>query len=145
MSRFSCDINVLSEGACECCWPHVLSVLTRSHIGTLRDSNSLVPGDVVSLTQPSLTTFPADFLLLSGDAIVNESMLTGESVPVSKIPVKDQVLAKWRDAADVTPECAKSFLYAGTRVVRVRSALSIDGTPTGPALALVVRTGKSPL
>lgn len=80
--------------------------------------------------------------LLSGDAIVNESMLTGESVPVSKVPANDQDLAKWREGTDVSPDSAKCFLYAGTRVVRIRGAMTADGSTGGPALALVVRTGK---
>jgi cation-transporting ATPase 13A2 len=76
--------------------------------------------------------------LLSGDAIVNESMLTGESVPVSKVPAKDEDLVRWRDAKDEAP---KSFLYAGTRVVRIRGTVTLDGSPGHPALAVVARTG----
>ena len=47
------------------------------------------------MREPPLVTLPADMFLLSGDAIVNESMLTGESVPVSKIPIKNEDLAAW--------------------------------------------------
>lgn len=80
--------------------------------------------------------------LLSGDAIVNESMLTGESVPVNKMPIKDVELAKWRDNSDTTIESTKSFLYAGTRVVRLRGAMTADGRTAGPPIALVARTGE---
>lgn len=77
--------------------------------------------------------------LLSGDAIVNESMLTGESVPVSKSPAKDEDLARWRDSRE---ENAKAFMYGGTRVVRIRGTMTADPGQGRPALALVARTGK---
>ncbi|KAI0656621.1 P-type ATPase [Cubamyces menziesii] len=124
MSRFICKVKVYRDGAwLEC------------------DSSELVTGDVVDLIDPPLATLPADMFLLSGDAIVNESMLTGESVPVSKIPIKNDDLAKWRNCTDVAGDMAKSFLYAGTRVVRIRGASTLDGSPGAPALGLVVRTG----
>lgn len=40
-------------------------------------SGDLVPGDVFEVSDPSLTEVPCDCLLLSGDCIINESMLTG--------------------------------------------------------------------
>ncbi|KAH8119391.1 Ca-transporting ATPase [Phellopilus nigrolimitatus] len=124
MSRFSCLINVYSDGS----WQK-------------KESVDLVPGDVVSLLEPVPSIFPADMFLLSGDAIVNESMLTGESVPVSKIPIKDADMARWKDGLDLTSENAKSFLYSGTRIVRVRGSMTTNGTTNGPALAIVIRTG----
>lgn len=41
------------------------------------ENGELVPGDVYEVSDPSLTQFPCDSLLLAGDCIVNESMLTG--------------------------------------------------------------------
>lgn len=40
-------------------------------------SGDLIPGDVYELSDPNLTQLPSDSLLLTGDCIVNESMLTG--------------------------------------------------------------------
>jgi cation-transporting P-type ATPase 13A2 len=110
--------------------------------GLEQESTLLVPGDIINLSESSSHFFPADMFLLSGDTIVNESMLTGESVPVSKVPIKDEDLVRWKDSKDVQGDTAKSFLYAGTKVVRVRGALAADGSAGRPALALVVRTGK---
>ena len=45
-------------------------------------SSELVPGDVIKV--PSNVVFPCDLILLKGSAIVNESILTGESIPVIK-------------------------------------------------------------
>jgi len=41
-----------------------------------------VPGDVVKV--PADVLLPCDFVLLSGSAIINEAILTGESIPVIK-------------------------------------------------------------
>lgn len=41
-------------------------------------SGDLVPGDVYEVSDPSLSQVPCDSLLLAGDCIINESMLTGK-------------------------------------------------------------------
>jgi len=46
----------------------------------------IVVGDRVLLKQD--TTVPCDLVLISGRVVVDESMLTGESVPVSKSPIE---------------------------------------------------------
>jgi cation-transporting ATPase 13A2 len=45
-------------------------------------SEHLVPGDLISIK--NMTIMQCDAVLLNGNVIVNESMLTGESVPVTK-------------------------------------------------------------
>lgn len=69
---------------------------------------------------------------------MNESMLTGESVPVSKAAGKDEDILKWRDEKVENP---KTFLYGGTKVVRIRGTLSTVGQER-PSLAVVARTGR---
>ena len=49
----------------------------RIFSGKYVTSSDLVPGDVYEISDPNLGQFPSDSLLLSGDCIVNESMLTG--------------------------------------------------------------------
>ncbi|KAJ2916792.1 hypothetical protein MD484_g3663, partial [Candolleomyces efflorescens] len=120
MSRLTCQVEVLRNGN----W-------------TDKSSPDLVVGDIVNLSTSQISIIPADMFLLSGDAIVNESMLTGESVPVSKIPAKDSDLVQWKEEK---AESAKSFLYCGTRVVRIRGAMTADGKGR-PALAMIARTG----
>jgi len=125
-----------------CLFLESFSALTYVFIaGITVSSEHLVPGDVVNIMEENLTLFPADMLLLSGDVIVNESMLTGESVPIAKIPVKDKDFVRWNEGVPIDAETAKSFLYTGTKVIRVRGVL----TPTSgeQALAVVVRTGKA--
>lgn len=124
ISRFDCDIRVLRSGF----WRYV-------------DSGDLVPGDVYEITDPNLGQFPCDSLLLSGDAIVNESMLTGESVPVSKSPSTDETLELLNLAAsNIHPDVARHMLFAGTKIIRARRPQD-DKSDEAAALALVVRTG----
>ena len=124
MSRFSCDVRVLREGN----WQ-------------VLDSNDLVPGDIYDVAEPGLLLFPADSVLLSGDAIVNESMLTGESVPVSKVPLTTSSMIGLHAAGtEVTADLAKHFLFSGTRIIRIRGSGSNEKNEAS-ARAMVVRTG----
>ncbi|CAK7567309.1 MAG: hypothetical protein SEPTF4163_005272 [Sporothrix epigloea] len=125
ISRFECDVRVLRNGF----WRTI-------------SSGDLVPGDVYEVSDPSLTQFPSDSLLLSGDCIVNESMLTGESVPVSKIPATNASLRLLDLAAPtILPEVAKHFLFCGTKIVRARKPQEGYDEEEAVALAMVLRTG----
>jgi magnesium-transporting ATPase (P-type) len=48
----------------------------------VKESVDLVPGDIIEVPQDN--KMPCDLLLLSGSCIMNEAMLTGESIPVIK-------------------------------------------------------------
>lgn len=124
MSRYTCEVSVKRDGA----WQTM-------------DSAELVPGDVVDVSDSSLNTFPADFVLLSGDAIVNESMLTGESVPISKVPLESKnVELLTEPGSDLPAELARHALFSGTRIVRVRKVPPSPGAEP-EAIAMVLRTG----
>ncbi|SCW01761.1 LAFE_0E06678g1_1 [Lachancea fermentati] len=127
-----------------------LSEISHSHseVRVYRDgfwvqlaSSELVPGDIYEVSDPSLHSFPCDSILLSGDCIVNESMLTGESVPVSKLPATigtiQQLLDDFQNT-QISSHLAKSFLFNGTKIIRVRITKG-----NALALAMVVRTGFS--
>lgn len=124
MSYFNCEVRVFREEF----WTHV-------------NSSELVPGDVYEVSDPALNILPCDSVLLSGDCIVNESMLTGESVPVSKVPATQktmlQLLLDFQNT-QISSQVSKSFLFNGTKIIRTR-------IPHGQsaALAMVVRTGFS--
>lgn len=48
-------------------------------------SVELIPGDMIVI--PDYCLIPCDVILLSGTVVMNESMLTGESVPAIKNPI----------------------------------------------------------
>ena len=89
-----------------------------------------MPGDVINV--PDNAFLPCDFVLLTGQCIVNESMLTGESVPVIK-----NSLSPSEDYFDLANEdsAKKSILYSGTKVIQARN------TGGQSCIALVIRTG----
>lgn len=131
LARFECEIRTLRNGF----W-------------TTISSAEVVPGDVYELSDPSIIALPCDSLLLTGDCIVNESMLTGESVPVSKFPATQESLDSLIAEESVTPELCRHFLYSGTRVIRVRKPKRVlanneETEEVDVALAMVIKTGFS--
>ena len=50
-------------------------------------------------------------------------------------------MQRWKDSKDVTGDLSKSFLHAGTRIVRIRGGVATDNSQGSPALGLVVRGG----
>ena len=95
------------------------------------ETRDLVPGDVL-LLPPQGCVMPCDVLLLTGSAIVNEAMLTGESVPVTKSCVSRQE----QEDEVYSPETHKRHtVFAGTEVIQTRNYGEQH------VLTVVVRTG----
>jgi len=101
-------------------------------------SGDLVPGDVIIIR--SSTTMQCDAVLLNGNVIVNESMLTGESIPVTKVQIP------YYQASSDQPALNQSFnihennrfiLFSGTSVIQTRYY------GAGDVRGVVIRTGIS--
>ncbi|XP_074831739.1 polyamine-transporting ATPase 13A2 [Carettochelys insculpta] len=96
------------------------------------NSLDLVPGDCISLPSEGFVV-PCDAALLTGECMVNESMLTGESVPVMKTPLPNGPQA---GSMTYSPEEHKRHtLFCGTQVVQAKSYMGPE------VLAVVTRTG----
>uniref|UniRef100_A0A673YCL0 ATPase cation transporting 13A2 n=1 Tax=Salmo trutta TaxID=8032 RepID=A0A673YCL0_SALTR len=93
-------------------------------------SVELVPGDCVLIPQEGLL-LPCDAALLAGECMVNESMLTGESVPVMKTPLPAA-------GGRYSPEAQRRHtLFCGTQCIQAKG-----GRPgRGGAIAVVTSTG----
>ncbi|KAA0202258.1 hypothetical protein HAZT_HAZT011878 [Hyalella azteca] len=109
----------------------VVEVLRDNGHSECIPSEQLVPGDVL-LVPAQGCMMQCDAVLLQGNAIVNESMLTGESVPVTKTPIMARSNTYYSDK-----EHGKHTLYCGTQVIQTRF---YGGERV---LAVVVRTGFS--
>lgn len=68
MAHYSCPIRVMRSGDED----SLINI----------ESTELVPGDIIEI--PENCILPCDITLFTGSCIVNESMLTGESIPVIK-------------------------------------------------------------
>ncbi|PIN91807.1 hypothetical protein AB205_0172520 [Aquarana catesbeiana] len=97
------------------------------------ESHCLVPGDVIVLTGKR-QFLPCDAILLSGGCIVNESMLTGESIPVSKTPLpNNNHTMTWK--AHSGEDFKRHILFCGTEVIQTKP------TSHGQVKAVVLKTG----
>ena len=93
------------------------------------DTKYLVPGDILEIPS-SGCTMQCDAVLLSGNCILDESMLTGESVPVTKTPLPCK-----KDLIYDMKEHARHTLFCGTKIIQTRYIGSEQ------VLAVVINTG----
>lgn len=77
-------------------------------------TDQLVPGDVLVIPSHGCIMH-CDAVLLTGNCIVNESMLTGESVPVTKTPLPNSTTLMYNEK-----EHARHTLFCGTQIIQTR-------------------------
>ncbi|CAI2726639.1 unnamed protein product [Schistosoma spindalis] len=107
-------------------------------------TDQLIAGDIVSISENDQKfCIPADLLLLRGTCIVDESMLTGESVPVSKDPCE---VLKADEHFTFDDGHKTQILFGGTKVVQFtppsKSTNSFKAPDNG-CICFVLRTGLS--
>ncbi|XP_040205466.1 probable cation-transporting ATPase 13A4 isoform X1 [Rana temporaria] len=97
----------------------MVTVLRKNAVEEI-ESQYLVPGDVMILTRKKFI-LPCDSVLLTGSCVVNEGMLTGESVPVMKTPLPnvDNSLA-WKEYSG--EDYKRHVLFCGTEVIQAQSS-----------------------
>ncbi|XP_045708031.1 probable cation-transporting ATPase 13A4 [Phyllostomus hastatus] len=97
------------------------------------ESCLLVPGDLLILTGNKVQ-MPCDAVLIDGSCVVNEGMLTGESIPVTKTPLpKMDSSAPWKTQSEA--DYKRHVLFCGTEVIQAKGACS------GTVRAVVLQTG----
>uniref|UniRef100_A0A672JX05 Succinate dehydrogenase [ubiquinone] iron-sulfur subunit, mitochondrial-like n=1 Tax=Sinocyclocheilus grahami TaxID=75366 RepID=A0A672JX05_SINGR len=93
-------------------------------------SEELVPGDCIVIPAEGLL-LPCDAALLAGECMVNESMLTGESIPEMKMPLSVSEAA-------YSPESQRRHtLFCGTQLIQAKGG----GSAGNGAIAVVTCTG----
>ena len=116
-------------------------------------ASDLLPGDLFLLASPSpasresTSVIPVDALLVDGVCVTMEAVLTGESVPQTKMPL-ESTTREWLQVLDMTGTHRSAVLFAGTTLLHCAPP-PVDRLPTkrrkkGPppgVLCLALRTG----
>lgn len=112
--------------------PTILSNVSENLLQKKLTTSSfdLVPGDVIEIPENEL--MPCDIILLNGTCIMNESMLTGESIPIVKTALPYNNLN-----FNAIDENKSSILYSGTKCIESRYYMK----GKIPVLGLVYQTG----
>ena len=88
----------------------------------------LVPGDAIRLSLGALV--PADARIISGSVLVDQSMLTGESVPVDAEPdspvYAGSLVRRGQAMAEVTATGLKTYFGRAAELVRIAHAASTE-------------------
>lgn len=106
-------------------------------------SDQLLPGEIVSITRSQTENLvPCDIVLLKGSCIVDESMLTGESVPQMKEPLEN--VKDLKQNLDPEGDGKLHMLYGGTKIVQHTSPHKISSglkAPDNGCIGYVIRNG----
>ncbi|KAJ3308527.1 hypothetical protein HDU76_003893, partial [Blyttiomyces sp. JEL0837] len=113
-------------------------VVLRDNLPTKISAKHLVVGDAVLITETGPAV--ADMVLVQGDCVVDESSLTGESVPVVKVAlgIFD------RQGERYLPEkCKTSTIFGGSRIVEIKpgSAAMCSEVDVKRVVGIVTATG----
>ena len=104
ISKYSCPVKVIRKNENnELCEPIEIN------------STELVPGDIFILPEEGLA-MPCDAILIHGQVIMNEAILTGESTPVIKYNMTYSDVVYNTNNIDYD----KYMLFAGTKIVQKR-------------------------
>lgn len=101
-------------------------------------SEDVVPGDILEIPRRGCI-MQCDAVLISGNCIVNESMLTGESVPITKTSIANPMIGEGgqdKTSFDLQKH-SRHVLFSGTDVIQTRFYGSQK------VRAVVLRTGFS--
>lgn len=109
------------------------AIVLRDNQWITLDSSLLVPGDIIKITE-DMKTFFCDLILLHGECVVDESMLTGESVPVSKSSILQNVVVDDSENSYVTLK-KNNILFCGTNIMQTKPSKD------GRVWAIVQSTG----
>jgi cation-transporting ATPase 13A1 len=93
--------------------PYVIQVYRNNRWKPI-PSDELVPGDVVGLTRTS-NLVPCDILMLRGQCVVDESTLTGESIPQIK---ESMEFVSPDKTFDIDVDGRLHVVYGGTKIVQ---------------------------